>query len=283
MRSMGVGGAARPARLDRRLGDLPAGAARGDGPRRQPLAGDPAARPGAPGRADRPGFWHPPAPARSCAGRSSTSGRRRRADARARAPGAPASPDGRRQPRHPADHRGDARACTCSRRPSARARSRRTRSSIDTAPAGRRDRPATVAAERRLVAALRHDPEIDPEHDPRRRSWPAVRAARRAAQANLVDAERPRDPDPRRRRAATPARRRRSDLVHRIRDRYVPAAGFPASTDVLLTGAPAFGVDFIDKRLRRVPVARARGARALLPAAAARVPLGRPAAQGRAA
>jgi RND superfamily putative drug exporter len=43
------------------------------------------------------------------------------------------------------------------------------------------------------------------------------------------------------------------DLVHRIRDTYVPAARFPASTEVLLTGAPAFGVDFIDKAYSAFP------------------------------
>jgi RND superfamily putative drug exporter len=43
------------------------------------------------------------------------------------------------------------------------------------------------------------------------------------------------------------------DLVHRIRDRYLPAARFPASADVLLTGAPAFGVDFIDKAYGAFP------------------------------
>ncbi len=43
------------------------------------------------------------------------------------------------------------------------------------------------------------------------------------------------------------------DLVDRIRDRHVPAARFPPSADVLLTGAPAFGVDFIDKAYGAFP------------------------------
>src|SRR5581483_6936557 len=42
------------------------------------------------------------------------------------------------------------------------------------------------------------------------------------------------------------------DLVHRIRDRYIPAAGFGAAR-VLLTGAPAFGVDFLDKAYGAFP------------------------------
>jgi RND superfamily putative drug exporter len=43
------------------------------------------------------------------------------------------------------------------------------------------------------------------------------------------------------------------DLVHRIRDDYVPASGFQTSTTVLLTGAPAFGVDFIDTAYAAFP------------------------------
>ena len=43
------------------------------------------------------------------------------------------------------------------------------------------------------------------------------------------------------------------DLVDRIRDRYVPAARFPSGTETLLSGAPAFGVDFIDKAYGAFP------------------------------
>jgi RND superfamily putative drug exporter len=89
--------------------------------------------------------------------------------------------------------------------------------------------PAVVAAQRRLVAQLRRDPEAS-----------LVDAAGRVGQIRAAG---------------------RSDsgedpavaLVHRIRDRYIPAARFPASTDVLLTGAPAFGVDFIDKSYGAFP------------------------------
>src|SRR2546423_5792808 len=42
------------------------------------------------------------------------------------------------------------------------------------------------------------------------------------------------------------------DLVNRLRDRYVPQAGFPART-VLVTGAPAFGVDFVNKAYAAFP------------------------------
>jgi uncharacterized membrane protein YdfJ with MMPL/SSD domain len=35
-------------------------------------------------------------------------------------------------------------------------------------------------------------------------------------------------------------------FVHRLRDDIIPAAGFPASVEVLAGGGPAFGVDFLD-------------------------------------
>jgi RND superfamily putative drug exporter len=44
-----------------------------------------------------------------------------------------------------------------------------------------------------------------------------------------------------------------ADLVKRIRGRYIPAAGFPDSARVLVTGAPAFGVDFLDKAYGAFP------------------------------
>jgi RND superfamily putative drug exporter len=41
-------------------------------------------------------------------------------------------------------------------------------------------------------------------------------------------------------------------LVRRIRSKYIPAAGF-TEAQVLLTGAPAFGVDFLDKAYGAFP------------------------------
>ena len=110
------------------------------------------------------------------------------------------------------------------------------------------DDPAVVAAQRRLVAELRRDPEIQPDTI----LAPALVPRAVALEANLVD------------RAGRVAQIRAAghsdagespavDLVHRIRERYIPAAGFPASTDVLLSGAPAFGVDFIDKSYGAFP------------------------------
>ena len=119
---------------------------------------------------------------------------------------------------------------------------------IDTHRPGGVSDPAVVAAQRRLVAELRRDPEIQPDTI----LAPALVPRAVALQANLVD------------RAGRIAQIRaagHSDageppavaLVHRIRERYIPAAGFPASTDVLLSGAPAFGVDFIDKSYSAFP------------------------------
>ena len=119
---------------------------------------------------------------------------------------------------------------------------------IDTHRPGGVSDAAVVAAQRRLVAQLRRDPEIQPDTI----LAPALVPRAVALQANLVD------------RAGRIAQIRaagHSDagepaavaLVHRIRERYIPAAGFPASTDVLLSGAPAFGVDFIDKSYSAFP------------------------------
>jgi RND superfamily putative drug exporter len=119
---------------------------------------------------------------------------------------------------------------------------------IDTRRPGGVTDPAVVAAQRRLVAQLRRDPEVQPDTI----LAPALVPRAVALQANLVD------------RAGRIAQVRAAghsdageppavDLVHRIRDRYIPAAGFPPSTDVLLSGAPAFGVDFIDKSYSAFP------------------------------
>jgi RND superfamily putative drug exporter len=108
--------------------------------------------------------------------------------------------------------------------------------------------PAVVAAQRRLVAQLRRDPEVVP----RTVLAPFLVPRAVARKASLVDAAG---------RVGQIRAAGHSDsgedpavaLVHRIRDRYVPAARFPVSTDVLLTGAPAFGVDFIDKSYGAFP------------------------------
>jgi trehalose monomycolate/heme transporter len=106
--------------------------------------------------------------------------------------------------------------------------------------------PAAIAAERRLVAQLRRDPEVNPETilSPSLLP-PGPRGRATAERDSLVDAD------------AQIAQIRvagkedsgtaaAQDLVERIRDDYIPNARFPEGADVILSGAPAFGVDFID-------------------------------------
>jgi RND superfamily putative drug exporter len=118
---------------------------------------------------------------------------------------------------------------------------------IDTGRPGGALAPGVLAAQRRLVPLLRGDRAID-------RSTilaPAVVPPAFARRAGLLDA------------TAQVAQIRAAgfrdsgttaatDLVHRIRDRYIPAARF-GDARVLLTGAPAFGVDFLDKAYGAFP------------------------------
>jgi uncharacterized membrane protein YdfJ with MMPL/SSD domain len=117
---------------------------------------------------------------------------------------------------------------------------------VDTHRAGGANDPALLAAERRLVAVLKHDRDIVPSTI----AAPAGVPPALARQGNLVD------PDGRviQIRAAGRTDAGEPDaitLVHRIRDRYIPQARLPG--DVLLTGAPAFGVDFVDKAYGAFP------------------------------
>jgi RND superfamily putative drug exporter len=114
-------------------------------------------------------------------------------------------------------------------------------------PGGARD-PATVAAELRLVAQLRRDPRIQPATI----QAPAISSPQVARQADLLDANQ----------SALQIRAagrtdagtfEAEDLVHAIRGSYIPAANFPRSNRVFLTGAPAFGVDFTNKAYSAFP------------------------------
>src|SRR5262245_18953632 len=115
----------------------------------------------------------------------------------------------------------------------------------------------SVDSQRTLAASLRADPEVDPRTvqsaadfvDTGGKPPPKVVAAARAA--NLID--------PTGRYAQIQAAgvhdsgtQEAMDLVDRIRDEYIPAAQFRAP-EVVLTGAPAFGVDFIDTAYAAFP------------------------------
>jgi RND superfamily putative drug exporter len=118
---------------------------------------------------------------------------------------------------------------------------------IDTHRPGGALAPSLRAAELRLVRMLRSDPAVNP----RTIVAPALVASAQARAANLLD---PNEQIAQVR--AAPYRdsgtSQSADLVHRIRDRYVPAADFGGAR-VLVTGAPAFGVDFLSQAYGAFP------------------------------
>jgi RND superfamily putative drug exporter len=117
---------------------------------------------------------------------------------------------------------------------------------VDTHRAGGADDPALLAAERRLVALLKRDKDFIPQTI----VAPAGVDPALARQANLVDAG-GRVIQIRAAGRTEAGEPQAIALVHRLRDRYIPAAKFPG--DALLTGAPAFGVDFVDKAYSAFP------------------------------
>ncbi|MGH2965557.1 MAG: MMPL family transporter [Solirubrobacterales bacterium] len=124
---------------------------------------------------------------------------------------------------------------------------------IDTNAPGGATQPATVAAEKRLVVALKHDPEVDPSTiQAPVLAGPGPAGVARAQKANLIDSDR-QVIQIRAAGRSDAGTTQAVDLVHRIRDDYVPASRFQGSTTVLLTGAPAFGVDFIDTAYAAFP------------------------------
>jgi RND superfamily putative drug exporter len=128
---------------------------------------------------------------------------------------------------------------------------------IDTGRPGGAFDPAVVQAQRRLVASLRTDREVKPSTvlapvvvDPRPGPPPPALRARLVDSA-LVD----RTGRVLQVRAAPThdaGTDQAVDLVKRLRDEYVPAAGF-GSADVYVSGAPAFGVDVKDTAYRYFP------------------------------
>ena len=119
---------------------------------------------------------------------------------------------------------------------------------IDTARPGGALAPSVVAAERRLVAMLRTDPAVNPKTI----ASPSLVAS--PAQAKVDSLLDPAEQIAQVRAAAyqDSGTEQAMNLVHRIRGRYVPAAGF-GSARVYVTGAPAFGVDFIAKAYGAFP------------------------------
>jgi len=113
---------------------------------------------------------------------------------------------------------------------------------VDTGHPGGATAPATVAAELRLVGELRSDPRVQATTI----EAPALASAPVARQANLIDAT-ARTLQIRAAGRTDAGTETAVDLVRRIRGTYIPRAGFPPGDRVLLTGAPAFGLDFIDK------------------------------------
>ncbi len=123
---------------------------------------------------------------------------------------------------------------------------------IDTHQPGGATQPATLAAERRLVADLRRDPEVDPRTiQAPILAGPAAAGIARAQKASLIDEQR-QVIQIRAAARSDSGTTRAVDLVQRIREEYVPGAGFQ-DADVWVSGAPAFGVDFIDRAYAAFP------------------------------
>jgi uncharacterized membrane protein YdfJ with MMPL/SSD domain len=101
---------------------------------------------------------------------------------------------------------------------------------VDTGRAGGVAEPATIAAVRRLVTALRADPEVGALD--LGRSGQYVDPSRRYLHFRVIG----------RHEYGVPAAQH---FVHRLRDRLVPGAGFPASDRVYAGGGPPSGVDFL--------------------------------------
>jgi trehalose monomycolate/heme transporter len=103
-----------------------------------------------------------------------------------------------------------------------------------------------IAAENRLIAELRRDPEVETSTilSPSRLP-PGPRGRAIAERSSLVDSS-GQIAQIRAAGRGDSGTSAAQDLVHRIRDTYIPNARFPSGAEVILTGAPAFGVDFVD-------------------------------------
>jgi RND superfamily putative drug exporter len=119
---------------------------------------------------------------------------------------------------------------------------------IDTHRPGGANEAQVVAAENRFVEELKRDREILPQTI----VTPVGVPPSQARQANLLDAT-ARVAQVRAAGHGDSGEQRSMDLVQRVRDTYVPDARFPRGAEVLLTGAPAFGLDFLDRAYGAFP------------------------------
>jgi uncharacterized membrane protein YdfJ with MMPL/SSD domain len=114
----------------------------------------------------------------------------------------------------------------------------------DTGRPGGAYAPAVIAAENRLVAQLRRDPEVKPSTILSPSLLPPGPRGRAIAERNSLVDKTGQIFQIRVAGHGDSGTKSAQDLVHRIRDTYIPNARFP-NTDMILTGAPAFGVDFV--------------------------------------
>jgi RND superfamily putative drug exporter len=105
--------------------------------------------------------------------------------------------------------------------------------------------PAVLAAQRRLVAELKRDPDVVPSTILAPVMFPPTPRGRALAEQNSLVNSNGQVFQIRAAGKADSGEASSQDLVHRIRDTYIPNAHF-GGVDVILSGAPAFGVDFID-------------------------------------
>ena len=128
---------------------------------------------------------------------------------------------------------------------------------VDTGRPGGAYSGASIDTQRRFIGLVRRDPAVvartiqAPALVSPRPGPPPAELKARMQQATLVDAE-GRVYQIRVAGRTDSGTHAAMDLVKRLREHYVPAAGF-GSAHVYVSGAPAFGVDFIDKAYAAFP------------------------------
>ena len=246
MRGFGLGGPDHPARLGARGGDAPARAhllARGSA-RPRALHSQAARSTGAPTRRTASGRG---SRAGSCGAQSAVAAATIAALLLVALPILTLQLTPGLEHGHPAGHSRRCRVSTCSRRRSARARSRRPTLVGTRAGQAESSAPGVQAAIQRLAV----------ESAERSRG----RGRRCGARGRVRRPDGPLLPRLGDRQATSTGRPRAQEFVDRLRDEIVPAAGFPADVDRPRGRRPAGRRRLPRHHVRRVPVARARGAR----------------------